>query len=98
VCNGCKKRAFGCTRPLRFEYKAAIADAKAKTRRGECRTGVGMGREGFERAMDVIRPAIARGMSPYEVAVAYRDRIGVSMSTIYRWAGRGYGGAGQYRA
>jgi len=92
VCNGCKKRSWGCTRPLRFEYKAPIAHQSATERRSVCRKGVDLGLEEFERILDIIRPALARGLSPYEIATSYADTVGVSASTLYRWIERGYGG------
>jgi IS30 family transposase len=92
VCNGCKKRNWGCTRPLRFEYKAAVANQKAAERRSECRKGVDMSLEEFEEVLEVVRPALARGLSPYEIATLYSDKVPVSQSTLYRWVDQGYGG------
>jgi IS30 family transposase len=92
VCNGCKKRHWGCTRPLRFEYSAAIADHASKERRSECRRGVDMDDGRFEEVMRTVRPAIARKLSPYEISVPYAKEVDVSASTLYRWVERGYGG------
>jgi IS30 family transposase len=92
VCNGCKKRTWGCTRPLRFEYSASVADHSAKTRRSECRQGVDCTQEAFETTMEVVRPALARGLSPYEIATSFADKVKVSHSTLYRWIDAGYGG------
>jgi IS30 family transposase len=92
TCNSCKRYRYGCTRPLRFEYKASVADQGSSVRRSEARRGVDMDADSFNAAMEVIRPAIARGMSPYEIATAYASVLKVSTSTIYRWVERGYGG------
>jgi IS30 family transposase len=92
VCNGCKKRTWGCTRPLRFEYSASVAEHTAKTRRSVCRQGVDCTEEAFESVMEVVRPALARGMSPYEIATSFSGQLGVSSSTLYRWIDAGYGG------
>jgi IS30 family transposase len=48
--------------------------------------------ERFEEVMRVVRPAIARKLSPYEISTLYADEVGVSASTLYRWVERGYGG------
>ena len=41
--------------------------------------------------LEVIRSDLARGLSPEQIA-ATRPSLGVSKSTIYRWADEGYGG------
>jgi IS30 family transposase len=92
VCNGCEKRAWGCTRPLRFEYRAPHADMSAKDRRSICRQGFDCTPEAFEKVMEVVRPALSRGLSPYEIATAFSEKVCVSESTLYRWVDRGYGG------
>jgi IS30 family transposase len=92
VCNGCKKSHWGCTRPLRFEYAAAIADHISAERKSACRCGVDMDEARFAEVMRTVRPAIARGLSPYETATLYADEVKVSPSTLYRWVARGYGG------
>jgi IS30 family transposase len=51
-----------------------------------------MDREDFERVLDIIRSALARGLSPYEISTVYADKVGVSAATLYRWIERGYGG------
>jgi hypothetical protein len=50
-----------------------------------------MDADAFGAAMGVTHPAVARGMSPYEIAAAYSLTLQVSAPTIYRWAERGYG-------
>jgi IS30 family transposase len=42
--------------------------------------------------MEVVRPALSRGMSPYEIATSFSEEVGVSQSTLYRWIDKGYGG------
>ena len=91
-CNGCNRYRYGCTRPLRLEYKAVIAEAMSVSRRGEARRGFDMDQAAFEAMMDVVRPAIARGMSPYEIRAAYPEEVTVSVTTLYRWVEAGYGG------
>jgi len=92
VCNSCKRYRYGCTRPLRLEYRGIIAESLATTRRSEARQGFDMELTEFEQVMDIVRPALARGMSPYEISVAFADQITVSASTLYRWIDSGYGG------
>lgn len=92
VCNGCAKRRYGCNRPGRYLYRAIVADKMAKERRSASRRGVNMDAASFEGALSVIRPALARNLSPYEIATLYAADIKVSSSTLYRWVERGYGG------
>lgn len=54
--------------------------------------GVDRGEAEFERAMELIRSDVARGLSPEQIALARAAEIGASASTIYRWIGRGYAG------
>lgn len=92
VCNGCRKRRIGCNRPGRHEYSAVIADKLVRKRRSASRRGVNMTIEDFEAVLATIRPALARKLSPYEISVLYGDELGISVSTLYRWVERGYGG------
>lgn len=92
VCNGCAKKRYGCNRPGRYLYRAQVANALSEKRRSASRRGVNMAAEDFERALGVIRPALARNLSPYEIATLYASTIKVSPSTLYRWVERGYGG------
>jgi IS30 family transposase len=48
--------------------------------------------EGFAEVLSVLRSALARNLSPYEIGQLYKDGVAVSPSTIYRWVERGYGG------
>ena len=92
VCNGCAKKRYGCNRPGRYLYRAIVADEMAKVRRSASRRGVNMDATRFEEVLSVIRPALARNLSPYEIATLYSADIKVSSSTLYRWVERGYGG------
>ena len=92
VCNGCKKRGYRCKRPGRHSYEAVVADRLSKTRRSEARRGINIEEERFIEIMAVVRPALARKLSPYEIATLYASELGISPSTLYRWVERGYGG------
>lgn len=92
VCNGCKKRRHGCNRAGRYVYTADVADRISRNRRSCSRQGINMTPEGFRRVLGVVRPALARKLSPYEIVALYADDLKVSASTLYRWIGRGYGG------
>ena len=92
VCNGCPRVRRGCHRPSRVVYDARRADGLARARRSESREGVDMEEGRFRAACDVIRGALRRGLSPYEISVTHDGALGVSPSTIYRWVGAGYGG------
>jgi IS30 family transposase len=91
VCNGCRKRRCGCNRPGRYVYTAAVADKVSRERASTSRTGINMTREAFERVLSIVRPALARKLSPYEIATLYADQLKVSASTLYRWIEHGYG-------
>jgi IS30 family transposase len=92
VCNGCRKLKYGCNRPGRYRYVAAVADKASKERRTDARRGVNKTAEEFDRALGIIRPALSRRLSPYEIATLYAEQLKVSSSTLYRWVERGYGG------
>lgn len=92
VCNACKYKRQSCKRPGRYVYDAVVAERMAQERRSNSRCGINMSSERFERALGIIRPALARNLSPYEIATLYAESLGVSESTLYRWIERGYGG------
>lgn len=92
VCNGCRKLRYGCRRSCRWIYSAKAAQQLSEERRSESRMGIDMPRDKAEKSLAVIKDAIGRGMSPYEVSAAYCDVVGISQSTIYRWVERGYAG------
>lgn len=91
VCNGCNKRRVGCSRTPKAEYRAVRAQALADRELREARRGVDETEEGMAMKLEVIRSDLARGPSPEQIA-ATRPSLGVSKSTIYRWADEGYGG------
>jgi IS30 family transposase len=92
VCNGCKYRNYNCKRAGRYVYDAIVADRMARERRSTSRRGINMTAVKFESALGIIRPALARNLSPYEIATLYAGSLGVSESTLYRWVDQGYGG------
>lgn len=91
VCNGCRRRRVGCSRTPKAEYRAVRAQALADRELREARRGVDETEEGMAMKLEVIRSDLARGPSPEQIA-ATRPSLGVSKSTIYRWADEGYGG------
>lgn len=92
VCNGCKKLKFGCNRSGRYKYIADVADRQSKEIRSASRRGINMNAARFAFALSIIRDGLARKLSPYEIATLYADSLSVSVSTMYRWIERGYGG------
>ena len=42
--------------------------------------------------LSIIKDALRRGLSPYEICVCYEKDLDVHRTTIYRWIERGYGG------
>lgn len=91
-CNGCRFRRYHCSRKWRCEYSAARAQALADAELRESRMGVDRDEAEFERAMEIIRSDVARGLSPQQIALARADEVKASASTIYRWIERGYAG------
>lgn len=92
VCNGCPKKSFGCNRRGRAHYRAIVADTTCKNRRSRTRSGVNMTEERFESVIEIVRSALARKLSPYEIATLYSEKLDLSISTLYRWVEKGYGG------
>lgn len=92
VCNGCRRNRYGCSRPNRFVYDAAVAHKASAARRSDSRSGIDMPQEKAELALAHVRDGVSRGLSPYEISVLYEDVVGVDRSTIYRWVEAGYGG------
>jgi len=91
TCNGCRKNKYGCNRNNRMVYLAKAADVLSTERRSESRQGFDMPMERAEHIAAVVRPALKRGLSPYEVAVLYADVVDVSVSTLYRMIEAGVG-------
>ena len=92
VCNSCTKRRYGCNRPGRMLYLANAADTKAAEIRSESRRGFDMGQDKAVAASVLINEGLSRGLSPYEISVAYAGRLSVSESTMYRLVDAGIGG------
>ena len=91
VCNACRKRRCGCSRRPKVEYSAKRAQALADEELSASRRGVDETEESMAWKLGVIRSALARGLSPEQIAAA-RPELGESKSTIYRWIDAGYGG------
>ncbi len=92
VCNGCPKIHYGCRRTNRLVYKASVADKIAQGRRSDSREGVAVNKSKMLLVLTHIKESLQRGLSPYEIATLYKDKVGVSYSTLYRWIQKGYGG------
>lgn len=91
VCNGCRKRRYGCNRSNRRVYEAEVAQKMADVRRSESRRGINMEAERAEVVLAKIKDGLRRGLSPYEISILYSDELGLHHSTIYRWIEAGYG-------
>lgn len=92
VCNACRKNRYGCNRSNRWVYRAEVADAASSARRSESRQGMDMDQGQAEKVLACIKEGLGRGLSPYELSVAYADMLSCSQSSIYRWVQAGYGG------
>jgi len=73
-------------------YLAASADTKAAEMRSESRRGFDMSQDRIVAASMYINDGLRRGLSPYEISVAYAGKLDVSESTVYRLVDAGVGG------
>jgi IS30 family transposase len=73
-------------------YLAKVADTKATEIRSEARRGFDMGKDRALAASLLINEGLERGMSPYEISVAYAEKLDISESTMYRLVDAGVGG------
>jgi IS30 family transposase len=73
-------------------YLAQAADAKATDIRSESRRGFDMGQDKAVAASMYIDEGLRRGLSPYEISIAYADKLDISESTRYRLVDAGVGG------
>jgi IS30 family transposase len=73
-------------------YLAAAADTKASELRSESRRGFDMGQDKAVAAAMYIDEGLRRGLSPYEISIAYADKLDISESTMYRLVDAGVGG------
>ena len=77
VCNGCRKKRYGCNRANRYVYEATVAQKISDGRRSDARRGIDMPKEKAELALSHIKKGLSRGLSPYEISVLYADLLGV---------------------
>ena len=75
VCNACRKRRCGCSRRPKVEYSAKRAQALADEELSASRRGVDETEESMAWKLGVIRSALARGLSPEQIAAA-RPELG----------------------
>jgi transposase, IS30 family len=90
-CNPCKKKRYGCARSNRFIYQADIADKIATERRSDSRRGINTTGLDMVFVENILKEALKRKLSPYEIATLYADMCHVSSSTLYRWIEAGVG-------
>lgn len=90
VCNGCNKRNYGCTRVIKTAYSGPEANGIATRNLKNSRAGFNIQRKDFENIIYTIKEDLKRGLSPYQISLLH-DNLGISQSTIYRWASSGYG-------
>ncbi len=92
VCNGCVRRRL-CRKHggEQWLYDAEQADVQARERRSVTRRGMDMDPKTAEAVLSKLKDGLARGLSPYEMSVAFSGSLPISASTIYRWIDAGYG-------
>lgn len=90
VCNGCKKRRYGCSRPFKCEYNSIMANKLAQTLNRDSRKGVDMSLNELEYTTSIIKNDLKKGLSPYQISVSHKE-LKISESSIYRWTKKGYG-------
>ncbi|MCF0104204.1 MAG: IS30 family transposase [Eggerthellaceae bacterium] len=96
VCNGCIKRHYGCSYFPKCEYRASYAHQIYENTLKESRKGVNMTPNQLESVLETIRIDIQKGLSPYQISIGRSDELSLSVSTIYRWVSRGYGGMSNF--
>lgn len=90
-CNGCaKRRGYGCSRRPRVYYDPRAAQLQADAELSLSRRGIDADEEEAARQIAAIRDGLARGLSPEQMVAS--GAVTVSVSTVYRWAERGYAG------
>ena len=96
VCNGCIKRSYGCNYFPKCEYRATYAQNIYENTLAVSRKGVNMTPNQLEPILESIREALKKGLSPYQISIGRADQFNLSVSTIYRWVSRGYGGMSNF--
>lgn len=92
TCNGCRLRRYHCSKGFKCEHSATRAQALADGLLSEARRGVNAKEYDFERAMELVRSDVARGLSPAQIAQGRASEFRAHPSTIYRWIAAGYAG------
>lgn len=94
VCNGCDERGGNnCLLQTRM-YVAEHAQKMYEQTLSESRTGISLSNDEFQFIADNIIPLIRNGVSVPVVYEAYRNRMPVSLRTLYDYIDKGYFDAG----
>ena len=95
VCNSCRSSG---SRVVLCQYDKYFYDAKEAQKRAdemlhERNAGFDLSIEEINQINSIVTPAILKGQSPYHIVQSNKDRLSVSMSTIYRLIDAGQLGA-----
>lgn len=82
VCNGCHRQ--GSCPFEKYVYKAGIAGKKAEQNKTDKIRRFHASEEQITRIDELISPKILNGQSPAVALSSERDRVGISVSTLYR--------------
>ena len=94
VCNGCDDRGGNNCLLQNRMYVAEYAHKMYKQTLSDSRSGISLSKEEFQFIADSIIPLIKNGVSVPVVYDSYKDRMPVSMRTLYDYIDKGYFDAG----
>lgn len=93
VCNGCTKYNYGSCCFDKCFYRAQVAQKTADEQLKERNSGFDLTLKELQEIDRIITPAILKGQSPYHVVQSNKERLSVSVSTVYRLIDAGAIGA-----
>ena len=88
VCNGCSLALNKCSVPNKYHYNAKVSDREYREKLVSCREGLNITRNELDYLDSVIKPLIANGQSPYQIAENHPE-LNISSRTIYKYIDKG---------
>ncbi|MDR2106698.1 MAG: helix-turn-helix domain-containing protein [Coriobacteriales bacterium] len=88
VCNGCPE--FKSCAHIRFVYRAATADLRARDLLAFSRMGPDLTADEIGRITEIARPLLANGQSPAQIWLGQGDTMPCSERSFYRYVHAGY--------
>ena len=75
----------------RFRYEARCAQRTADSRLKDSRSGINCTEEEFTKIIDIVKPLLAQKIGLDAIWCEYKNDLGISKRTFYRWADLGLG-------